>query len=106
MSRESLDFITEHPKFKELVSRRTRLAVVLTLIVAGLFYALILMVAFTPEMIGKPLGFGGLTLGVAVVFSQFVLFWLLTAFYVYRANNKFDSITDELVNDINKNNKE
>lgn len=106
MSRESLDFITEHPKFKELVSQRTRLAVVLTLIVAGLFYALILMVAFTPELIGKPLGFGGLTLGVAVVFSLFVLFWLLTAFYVFRANNKFDSITDALVDDINKNNKE
>ncbi|HLR16720.1 MAG TPA: DUF485 domain-containing protein [Alcanivoracaceae bacterium] len=106
MGKQSLDYITNHPKFKELVAKRTRLAITLTVIVAGLFYALILMVAFTPEMIGKPIGFGGLTLGVALVLSFFILFWLLTAFYVFRANNTFDSITEALIHDINKNNKE
>lgn len=106
MARQSLDYITDHPKFKELVAKRTRLAVLLTLVVAGLFYALILMVAFTPEVIGKPLGFGGLTFGVAAVFLCFVLFWLLTALYVYRANNEFEKITEELFSDIDKNNKE
>lgn len=100
MSEEVYARIRANPKFKELVERRGRLAWTLSGIVWVLFFALVLTVAFAPNVIGLRVADGStLTLGVAAGLFQFVFFWLLTAYYVYKANTEFDALTAEVVKD-------
>jgi len=92
--------IRSNPKFQELVSRRGRFAWTLAAIVMAVFYGYILLVAFTPATLAKPIAEGStLTIGVTFELSMFVGFWVLTALYVRRANTEFDAMTAEIVKD-------
>jgi uncharacterized membrane protein (DUF485 family) len=97
MSSEIYARIQQNPKFKELVSKRERLAWTLTGIVLVLFFGLFMTVAFYPSVLAIRLGGGYVTTGLLIGFSQFVLFWLLTAVYVRRANSKFDALTEQVL---------
>ena len=87
-------------KFVQLVARRGRLAWWLAGVVFVLFYALVLAVAFAPSVIGLRCH-GGFDAdrGVAGGLFEFVFFWLLTAYYVRKANNDFDVLTIEIIKD-------
>jgi uncharacterized membrane protein (DUF485 family) len=89
--------IRENPKFKELVSKRERLAWTLTGIVLVLFFGLFLTVAFNPAALAIKLGTGYVTTGLLIGLLQFIFFWILTAVYVRRANSEFDTLTEELL---------
>ena len=100
MSEEVYARIRANPKFVELVHRRGRLAWTLSGIVWVLFFALVLTVAFAPNVIGLRVADGStLTVGVAAGLFQFVFFWLLTAYYVYKANTEFDALTADMLKD-------
>ncbi len=87
-----------NPKFQELVTRRGRFAWTLAIIVLTLFYGFVMVVAFSPAVLGQPIAEGSkVTLGVAVEFFMFIFFWVLTALYVRRANTEFDALTQEVV---------
>lgn len=95
-----------NPKFQELVTRRGRFAWTLAIIVLTMFYGYVLTIAFNPTALGRPVAEGSmLTIGVAVELFMFIFFWVLTAFYVRRANNEFDAMTQDLIRDAWKDNK-
>jgi cation/acetate symporter len=90
--------IRQNPKFQTLVSRRSRFAWTLSAIVLVLFYGFVMVVAFNPAALGASLtGTSRVTVGFAAGLSMFIGFWLLTAYYVRRANTEFDALTKELV---------
>ncbi|WP_425486362.1 DUF485 domain-containing protein [Aromatoleum diolicum] len=90
--------IRRNPRFDELVSKRTRFATILSVIVLTIFYGFVMMVAFAPSVIGMRLSEGSnLTFGIAAGLFQFVFFWVLTFVYVRRANGEFDDINNEIV---------
>lgn len=92
--------IRANSKFTQLVARRGRLAWWLAGIVFVLFYALVLMIAFAPSVIGERVAPGStLSVGVAAGLFEFVFFWLLMAYYVGKANSDFDALTAEIVDD-------
>ena len=97
MSSEMYNRIRENPKFKELVSKRERLAWTLTGIVLVLFFGLFMTVAFNPSFLAIRIGDGFVTTGLLFGLIQFVLFWVLTAVYVKRANSEFDALTEQLL---------
>ncbi len=97
MSSETYERIRSNPKFQELVSRRSRLAWTLSAVVLAGFYGFVMVVAFAPAVIGQRIGGSALTVGVAAGLAMFVSFWLLTAYYVRRANGEFDRLTGEIV---------
>jgi len=97
MSSEMYARIQKNPKFKELVSKRERLAWTLTGIVLVLFFGLFMTVAFYPSVLAIRLGDGYVTTGLLIGLSQFILFWVLTAVYVRRANSEFDALTEQLL---------
>ncbi len=101
MKQEIYTRIRENPKFEQLVRARSRLSWTLSLIVLVLFFGLILTVAFNPQLMGQRLGgeTSAFTLGVAVIFTLFVFFWVLTALYVRRANTEFDELTRRILAD-------
>jgi uncharacterized membrane protein (DUF485 family) len=106
MSSEMYEFMRANPKFQRLVARRGRFAWTLAFIVLGMFYGFVLVVAFWPALLGRPIMAGSmLTVGVAVELFMFIFFWVLTAVYVHRANGEFDQLTQEIVKEAWKENK-
>lgn len=89
--------IRNNPRFHELVSRRGRFALSLSLVVWGIFYGFILLVAFNPELIGTSLGDSYLTVGIAGGLFQFGFFWLLIWWYVRRANGEFEQMNEQII---------
>lgn len=99
MAKDIYAHIRNNSKFKELVQKRQRFAMILSVIVLLLFYGFILQVAFFPEVIARPIGSSQLTYGVAAGFFQFVFFVLLTGWYVQRANSEFDRLNEVLIDE-------
>ena len=97
MSSEMYARIRKNPKFKELVSKRERLAWTLTGIVLVLFFGLFLTVAFSPAVLAIRLGGSLVTTGLLIGLFEFIFFWILTAVYVRRANSEFDALTEALL---------
>ena len=90
--------ITSHPKYAELVRRRSRLALLLSVIVLAIYYGFILVIAFAPKLLGMPISDGsvatvGFPIGVGVILSAIAL----TGIYVYRANTEFDTLNKQLI---------
>lgn len=104
MSADVYGHIKANPKFQELVQRRSRYAWLLSLTVLVIFYGFILLVAFDPATMATRLGGESslLTLGPVVILGMFVLFWVLTALYVRRANGEFDALNRAIVEDAQK----
>ena len=72
MSADIYDRIKKNPKFTELVNKRSGYAWMLSFMI---------------------------TLGPVIILSMFVLFWVLTAMYVRRANGEFDELTRTLISE-------
>lgn len=97
MKQTTLDAITAHPRYQQLIRSRTRFALTLTVLMLLLYYGFILVIAFAPKWLAIPLAAGmtttiGIPIGVALIISAFVL----TGIYVQRANGEFDQITREI----------
>jgi cation/acetate symporter len=100
MSSEMYERMRVNPKFLALVSRRGRFAWAMAVTVLALYYGFVLVVAFAPGAIGRPVVAGStLAVGVAVGLFIFVFCWFLMALYVRRANGEFDQLTAEIVRD-------
>ncbi len=98
MSSAMYERIRSNPKFQQLVRTRGRFAWTLSAVVLAAFYGFVMVVAFQPALLARPVAEGSaLTLGVAAGLLIFVSFWLLTALYVRRANSEFDALTAEIV---------
>ncbi|MCE1243003.1 DUF485 domain-containing protein [Oryzomicrobium sp.] len=98
MTAKVYERIRNNPQFVQLVARRSRFAWLLSALVFVLFYGFIMLVAFAPELLGQPVAAGSaVTVGMAGGFTIFVLFWVLTAVYVKRANGEFDEMTTTIV---------
>ena len=88
------------PHFAQLVAARGRLTWALSIVVLVLFYGFVLLAAFFPGVIGTRVAEGStLTIGVAVGLFIFIFFWLLMAFYVWRANTAYDALNAKIVHD-------
>ncbi len=95
--RAILDHVRQNPKYKELVTKRSRFAWTLAFLMLLLYYSFIMVIAFAPAKLGTPIAEGsvitvGLPIGVAIIVLSFVL----TGIYVRRANGEFDDLTRQL----------
>ena len=100
MSNPLYDNIKRDPRYAPLVRERARFATTLALLVIGVFFTFVLLVAFVPGIIALRLSEGSnLTVGIALGFAQFVFFCALTWVYVRRANSDFDPRNAQIVQD-------
>ncbi len=98
MSTDTYRRVEADPVFHELVARRSRLAFGLSAVVLIAYYAFMAVVAFAPHLFARTMFEGGtLTIGVPIGAVLIVGSWLLTGWYVARANGEFDRMTRELV---------
>ena len=95
--------ILQNPRFSELARKRRRLSLTLTALVLACYYALMMLVAFAPDTLHKPLAEGGtLTVGIPIGAVIIIGSWLLTGWFVARANGEFDRINEELIREASK----
>ena len=97
MQQSLVDQITNDPKYQELVSKRSRFAWTLSIIMLVIYYTFIMVIAFSPETFAAKISAGsvitiGIPIGIVVILSAFVL----TGIYVWRANGEFDNLTNEI----------
>ena len=98
MSSEVYERIRRNPKFDELVSKRSRFAWTLTIIVLGIYFAFIMVVAFKPMLLAVPIWAGGkASIAWPIGAGMILLFWLMTGLYIRRANGEFDDINAEII---------
>lgn len=90
--------IRQNPKFGELVAKRTRLAIVLSLIVLVPYYAFMMVTAFKPSLLAQPISEGSIiTVGWPIGALIIIGAWLTTAVYIRRANGEFDTLNQEIL---------
>ena len=95
--------IRSNPKFAELVAKRTRLAVLLSLLVLVPYYTFMFLVSTQPQLFAAKVGeTGAITIGWPIAALIIIGGWLLTGFYISRANGEFDSLTQEILKEARK----
>jgi uncharacterized membrane protein (DUF485 family) len=98
MDPQRLSKVSNDPRFRELVERRSRFAWTLTLVMLAIYYGFILIIAFAPSVLGIPIAPGavttiGIPVGILIIIAAFVL----TGIYVHRANAEFDALNRQIV---------
>ena len=104
MSQESIQAkIRSNPKFAELVGKRTRFAIILSLVVLVPYYTFMFLVSTQPQIFAAKIAEGSvITIGWPIAALIVVGGWLLTGVYVSRANGEFDRLTEEILKEARK----
>ena len=104
MSQNSIQArIRSNPKFAEMVGKRTRFAILLSLIVLVPYYTYMLLVSLQPQLFAAKIAEGSvITIGWPIAALIVVGGWLLTGVYVSRANGEFDSLNQEVLEEARK----
>ena len=97
------DRIRRHPKFAEMVTKRSRFAVILSLVVLVPYYTFMLLTSLQPQLFTATIGEGSvITIGWPIAALIVVGGWLLTGVYVSRANGEFDALNEEVLKEARK----
>ena len=95
--------IRSNPRFAELVGKRTRFAIILSLVVLVPYYTFMFFVSTQPQLFAAKISEGGvITIGWPIAALFIIGGWLLTGVYVSRANGEFDNITEEVLKEARK----
>lgn len=97
MTFKTVDEIKNNPKYQALVRSRSRFAWTLSIIMLVVYYTFIMTIAFEPQLLAIPIAEGsvisiGIPIGVAIILFSFAI----TGLYVYRSNNFYDVMLDEI----------
>ena len=103
MTKEQVQAIKNNPNYQKLVSTRSKFAWTLTILILVVYYAYILLIAFSPETLGAKISPDHMmTVGIPVGIAIIVFSFVLTGIYVRRANSEFDGLLNNLKNDVEK----
>jgi uncharacterized membrane protein (DUF485 family) len=95
--------IEANPKYHELVRKRSRYSIILSILMIIAYYGYILLIAFNKEWLGTPIAPDvvttiGIPLGIGVIVFTIVI----TNIYVRRANTEFDDLNAEVIREASK----
>ncbi|UDM52749.1 DUF485 domain-containing protein [Cupriavidus sp. MP-37] len=92
--------IRRHPRFCELVRRRSRLSRGLLVVVLAPYLALMIAIAMQPQRLAQPLHAGTwLNVGIVLAVGIVLLGWLCTWFYVHRANGTLETLVQQILSE-------
>lgn len=100
MNHEIYERVRNNPKYIELIKKRSSFAWKLSFLILTAYYIFIMIIAFSPEVLGKTIGNNVTTVGMPVGLSIIFLCFLVTGIYTKRANNEFDKLTNDIKDDI------
>ncbi len=103
MDNSMVEKIKSNPSYQKLISERSSFAWKLTITMLTVYYAFILLIAFSPETLGAKIVAGGMaTVGIPVGVAIIIFAFILTGIYVKRANSEFDGLLNQVKEDVAK----
>jgi uncharacterized membrane protein (DUF485 family) len=95
---ESVDWeaIERSPEFGELIARRRRFVLPATVFFLAWYLGFILLAGYAEDFMGSSI-YEGFTVGYLLALSQFVMVWVLAAWYLRKADREFDPLEREVV---------
>lgn len=94
---EVLVRVQADPDFANLVEQRHMLSWCLSALMLAIYFGFILMIAFAPALLGAPMGSGVTTIGIPIGVLVIIAAFVLTGFYVHRANSAFDPALEKII---------
>ena len=93
--------VVEHPKYQELVHRRTRVSLAFFVVMMVVYAGFIVTLAYLPEVFAQPIG-AGFTMSVGVLSATIVAVSavVMIAAYVHYSNKYFDPLIEAIVRDV------
>ena len=97
MNKEMIEKIKSDPNYQDLISKRSRFAWTLTVLMLVVYFTFILTIAFNPSVLGVPLSSDTVTtVGIPIGMAVIVFAFALTGIYTKRANSEFDDLTQKI----------
>ena len=94
--------IQANPKYQALKSKRNSFGWLLAILMLIVYYGYIALIAFDKPFLAKPIGDGVTTLGIPLGMFVIVFTIVITGVYVRRANNEYDKLTKEILEEVTK----
>jgi len=91
----------ETKEFRELVSKKNRISILLTALELIMYFGFVFVLAFKRELLSQKIT-EGLTVGIPVGIAIIVLSWLLTGVYVFWANAFYDKVVEQIKNKVRR----
>lgn len=88
-------------QFKQLVSSRWSISLILSVLMLSVYFGFILTIAFNKEILARKIG-AHITWGLPVGIGIILFAWLLTGIYVWWANTYYDKQVDAIKDQFNK----
>ena len=87
--------IEASPEFQELVTRRRSFVLPATIFFLVYYMAFILLCGYAPDFMAESV-YQGLTVGYCLALTQFVMVFVLGAWYLRKADREFDPLSDRV----------
>jgi uncharacterized membrane protein (DUF485 family) len=100
MDEAQVERILQNPKFKEMVSRKSRLSWTLTIIMLIVYVGFMLLVGYNKEFLMSSFSGGITTWGMPLGLGIIVLSFILCGVYSYIANSKLDALNEEAMREV------
>ena len=95
------DGIINNPTFQELVRERSSFAWTLSIVMLVIYYGFILLVAFGKGFLATKIG-GVTSVGIVIALLVIISAFVLTGIYTFRANSRFDELTENLTRELTR----
>ncbi len=100
MDQAKIEKIKNLPQYQQLVAERTSLAWKLSIAMLVVYYGYILLLAFDPAFFTTIVAGEYISIGFPVGVAIIVFAFLLTGYYVRKANSDFDELTDQIKKEV------
>jgi uncharacterized membrane protein (DUF485 family) len=95
-TRDRTQEIIRDPRFQNLASARARLRWSLSIVTLIMFFGFIALISTAKSALGVAVAGSSIPLGLLLAMSMCVVVVMLTGFYVYRSNSRFDELANLL----------
>ncbi|BCN93280.1 membrane protein [Thiomicrorhabdus immobilis] len=100
MDQAKIEKIKSLPQYQQLVKERTGLAWKLSIAMLVVYYGYIMLLAFDPAFFTTIVSGEYVTIGFPVGVGIIVFAFLLTGYYVKKANSDFDELTAQIKKEV------
>jgi uncharacterized membrane protein (DUF485 family) len=100
LDKAKIEKIKSLPEYQQLVKERTRLAWTLSIAILVVYYGYIMLLAFNPEFFTTIVSGEYVSIGFPIGVAIIVFSFLLTGYYVKKANDDFDELTAKIKKEV------
>jgi uncharacterized membrane protein (DUF485 family) len=89
--------VERSPEFRQLVRRKRAFVVPATIFFLAWYFGFVILAGYAPDFMGREFLTDGLTVGYVLALSQFVMTWVLGAWYLRKADREFDPLAERAI---------